>query len=148
MSLLFLKPLKFAKETMSTAADFPDLSGKQVLIVDDNDDSLELIAFILEECQVKIIKAKSVADALECLERSRPNLLISDISMPGEDGYVLIAKVKQFTAAQGWHLPVIALSSYATAEEQQRMRVAGFQMRLTKPIDPNDLIAAVMDMLG
>lgn len=133
---------------MSTAADFPDLSGKQVLIVDDNDDSLELIAFILEECRVKIIKAKSVAAALECLERSRPNLLISDISMPREDGYVLIEKVKQLTAAQGWHLPVIALTAFATDEEQQRLLVAGFQIRLTKPIDPNDLVAVVMDVIN
>ena len=129
---------------MSLAADFLDLNGKQVLIVDDNDDSLELMAFILEECQVGVIKARSVAEALDYLDRSRPNLLISDISMPGEDGYVLIQKVKQLTAQQGWELPVIALTAFVTEEEKTRLLAAGFQMHLAKPIAPDDLIAAVI----
>lgn len=133
---------------MSLTADFPNLSGSQVLIVDDNDDSLELLTFILEECQVEIIKAKSVAEAMDCLARSRPNLLISDVSMPGEDGYVLIEKVKQLTTAQGWQLPVIALTAFATEAEQQRLLAAGFQMHLVKPIDPNEVIAVVMEVMG
>lgn len=132
---------------MSPAADFPDLSGKRVLIVDDNDDSLELMAFILEACQVEVIKARSVAEALVCLGRSHPNLLISDISMPEEDGYVLIEKVKQLTAEQGWQLPIIALTAFVTEEEHKRLLAAGFQMRLAKPIDPDDLIVAVMDIV-
>lgn len=144
----FPKPLEFAKEIMSPPADFPNLIGKQVLIVDDNDDSLELMAFVLEECQVDVIRASSVAEAMQCLDRSRPDLLISDISMPGEDGYVMIEKVKQLTAAQGWQLPAIALTAFATEEEQRRLLAAGFQLRLAKPIDPNDLVATVARILG
>lgn len=144
----FLKPLKFAQKTMSTAADFSDLSGKQVLIVDDNDDSLELMAFILEEYQVKVTKARSVAEAMQYLGRLRPDLLISDISMPSEDGYVLIEKVKQLMAVSGWQFPAIALTAFVTEEEQKRLLAAGFQLRLTKPIDPSDLIAAVAGVLG
>lgn len=132
---------------MSPAADFPDLSSKQILIVDDNDDALELIAFILEECQIKVIKARSVVEALQYLDRSRPNLLISDISMPREDGYVLIQKVRTLTAEQGWHLPVVALTAFVTKEERLRLLAAGFQMYLSKPIDPNDLIEAVVKMV-
>jgi len=132
---------------MSPAADFPDLSSKRVLVVDDNDDALELMAFILEECQIEVIKTRSVAEALQYLNQSRPNLLISDVSMPEEDGYALIQKVRILTAEQGWDLPVIALTAFVTEEEQQRLRAAGFQMHLSKPIDPNDLIAAVIKMV-
>lgn len=132
---------------MSPAADFPDLSSKQVLIVDDNDDALELMAFILEECQIKVIKARSVVEALQSLDRSRPHLLISDVSMPGEDGYALIQKVRKLTAEQGWYLPVVALTAFVTTEERLRLLAAGFQMHLSKPIDPNDLIAAVVKMV-
>lgn len=138
---------RFVKETMSLAEDFSSLDGKQILIVDDNDDSLELMGFILEECQVDVIKARSVAEALGCLNRSRPNLLISDISMPGEDGYVLMEKVKQLTDKQGWQLPVIALTAFVTEEEKIRLLAAGFQMHLSKPIAPDDLLAAIITIM-
>lgn len=133
---------------MFTAADFPNLSDKQVLIVDDNDDSLELMAFILNECQIKVMKARSVAEAMMCLKQSRPDLLITDISMPEEDGYVLIEKVKQLTAEQGWQLPAIALTAFAATDEQRRLLQAGFQVRLTKPVDPDRLLVAVQKMIA
>jgi CheY-like chemotaxis protein len=127
--------------------DFPNLSGLQVLVVDDNEDSLELIEFILEQSQAQVIKARSAAEAFQLLLKLRPSLLISDVNMPEEDGYSLIRRVIQLTEEQGWQLPSIALTAFTGEEERSQILAAGFQTYLSKPLDINALLAAIVALV-
>jgi CheY-like chemotaxis protein len=128
--------------------DFPDLSGLQVLVVDDNEDSLELITFILDQCQAQVLKARSASEAFQQLSQVRPALLISDVNMPEEDGYSLIRRVKQLTDAQGWQLPSIALTAFTGEEERSQILAAGFETYLSKPLDINNLLATINSLIG
>jgi CheY-like chemotaxis protein len=128
--------------------DFPDLSGLRVLVVDDNEDSLELISFILEQCQAQVTKARSATEAFQQLSQLRPALLISDVNMPEEDGYSLIRRVKQLTDAEGWQLPSIALTAFTGEEERSQILAAGFQTYLSKPLDINELLEAIELLLS
>lgn len=127
--------------------DFPDLEGLQVLVVDDNEDSLELMTFILEQCQAEVIQARSASEAFQQLSQIRPALLISDVNMPGEDGYSLIRRVKQLTAAEGWQLPSIALTAFTGEEERSQILAAGFETYLSKPLDIQELMVAIRALL-
>lgn len=127
--------------------DFPNLSGLQVLVVDDNEDSLELIEFILEQSQAQVIKARSAAEAFQLISQLRPSLLISDVNMPEEDGYSLIRRVIQLTEEQGWQLPSIALTAFTGEEERSQILAAGFQTYLSKPLDINALLAAIVALV-
>jgi len=134
------------EETSPTLQDFPDLSPLKVLLCDDDVDSLELLAFVLEQCQAHVMKAESAAKAFRLIQESRPDVLISDIGMPEENGYMLMRKVRDFTAKKGWNLPAIALTAFAREEEKEQALAAGFQLHLPKPIDPSDLIAALLSL--
>jgi CheY-like chemotaxis protein len=128
--------------------DFPDLAGLQVLVVDDNEDSLELMTFILEQCQAQVIQARSASEAFQQLSQIRPALLISDVNMPEEDGYSLIRRVKQLTEAEGWQLPSIALTAFTGEEERSQILAAGFETYLSKPLDINELMVAIHALLN
>jgi CheY-like chemotaxis protein len=128
--------------------DFPDLAGLQVLVVDDNEDSLELMTFILEQCQAQVIQARSASEAFQQLSQIRPALLISDVNMPEEDGYSLIRRVKQLTQAEGWQLPSIALTAFTGEEERSQILAAGFETYLAKPLDINELMVAIHALLN
>ncbi len=87
-------------------------------------------------------------EALEALEKSKPEVLISDIGMPEEDGYALIRKVRALSAARGGKVPAIALTAYARTEDRVCALVAGFQVHLPKPIEPVELVAVVASLVG
>jgi signal transduction histidine kinase/DNA-binding response OmpR family regulator len=129
-----------------TSKEFPNLSEWRILVCDDDADSLELVAFILEQCQVQVIKATSAAEAFQLLSENCPDILISDIGMPEEDGYSLIRRVKTLVAENGWNLAAIALTAFAREEERDQALAAGFQQHLPKPIEPSDLINALLSL--
>jgi signal transduction histidine kinase len=119
------------------------LSGLQVLVVDDDTDTRELIAIVLEESGANVKAIASVGEALEVLRSWQPDLLVSDIGMPEEDGYALIRKVRILEEKTGKQIPALALTAYAREEDKNRALKAGFQMYLSKPVEPDDLVATV-----
>jgi CheY-like chemotaxis protein len=124
------------------------LDGVRVLLVEDNPDTLEMLKFIFSERGAEVITAASVNEALEALERWRPDALVSDIAMPDRDGYDLIREVRSREPEQGGLIPAVAVTAYTRAEDRVRALAAGFQMHVAKPIDPDELIAVVASLTG
>ena len=123
------------------------LDGIRVLLVEDQWDSRELMAEILRSAGCVVEGAGSVAEALELLADARPDVLVSDIGMPGEDGYSLLRRLRQGDPRYS-RIPAIAVSAYAREEDRIRALSAGFQMHLVKPFDPAELLAAVGRVAG
>jgi PAS domain S-box-containing protein len=119
------------------------LSGLHVLIVDDDRDTLELLSAALTQRRARVTTASSAAEALRALKFFRPDVLISDIAMPGEDGYQLIQKVIALDMAP--RIPAIAITAYAKQEDKERALAAGFQRYLAKPVELGELISAVAE---
>ena len=120
------------------------LDGLRVMLVDDEADTRELMGAVLEQCGAVVKSCGSAAEALDALEAWGPDLLVSDIGMPQEDGYSLIGKVRQLRKAE--RLPAVALTAYATNEDRARALSAGFQRHLVKPVEPDKLIAALVNI--
>jgi CheY-like chemotaxis protein/two-component sensor histidine kinase len=117
------------------------LLGLTVLLVDDEEDSREVVAGILSHYGAVVLPAACVADALAALRRERIDVLVTDIAMPGEDGYDLIHRLRKLKV--GTELPAAALTAFASEDDRKRALEAGFQVHLSKPIDPNVLIDTV-----
>ena len=120
------------------------LDGIRVLLVDDDKDIGEVLQFVLESQGAVVAFANSVAEALTAIERSLPNVLLSDIAMPGDTGYDLMRKIVARRGAEA--PPAAAISAYAGGRELREALASGFQMLLTKPIEPAALIAAVKEL--
>lgn len=119
------------------------LDGVRVLVVDDEPDTLETIETILAQCGAEVRTASSAASALETLQQWTPHLIVSDIGMPGDDGYALIQRVRALAPDAGGQVPAIALTAYARVEDRLRVLAAGFQMHVPKPIEPAELVAVI-----
>jgi CheY-like chemotaxis protein len=117
-----------------------------VLIVDDEPDARELIKVILEQAQASVITAGSTVQALELLESNKPDVLVSDIGMPEEDGYQFIRLVRALPPAQGGKIPAVALTAYARQEDRKLALLSGYQMHITKPVEPSELIAVISSL--
>ncbi|MDT5269306.1 MAG: hypothetical protein QOH49_1492 [Acidobacteriota bacterium] len=126
----------------------PSLPGLRVLVVDDEADTLDMLRAVLEHCQIEVITAGSAAEALEALVQSRPDVLISDLGMPGEDGFALIAKVRKLPAESGGQIPAAALTAYVRSEDRVKVLRAGFQLHVPKPIEPAELVTVVANLAG
>jgi signal transduction histidine kinase/ActR/RegA family two-component response regulator len=124
-----------------------DLSGVAVLVAEDNDDARKLLTTIFERCGATVEAAESVPAALERLSRFRPDIIVSDIEMPGEDGYSLITKVRAQETTNG-RIPAIALTAYTRSPDRVRALASGFQMHMGKPVEPAELVAAVKSLLS
>jgi len=122
------------------------LDGIKVLVVDDEPDARELVKLVLEACNAQVITAASAQDALEALQHEQLHILVSDIGMPQEDGYQLIRQVRKLSPDRGGKIPAVALTAYARAEDRKRALLAGYQMHVTKPIEPSELIAVVSSL--
>jgi CheY-like chemotaxis protein len=114
-----------------------------ILIVDDDDDARELIGDALVEMGAHVERAESAAVGLLKLQAGPPNVLISDIGMPGEDGYSFIRRVRALAPEHGGETPAIALTAYARPEDIRKTEEAGFQLHVVKPVRLDDLIDAV-----
>ncbi|MGF2036592.1 MAG: PAS domain S-box protein [Nostoc sp. CmiVER01] len=123
-----------------------DLSGIHILVVDDETDSREFIAFVLEQHGAIVTAVASGADALQAFTQSIPKLIISDIGMPEMDGYMLIRQIRALPPQQGGKIPAIALTAYAGELDQLQAIAAGFQRHVAKPIDPEVLVAIAVEM--
>ncbi len=125
-----------------------DLRGIKVLVVDDEPDARDLIGQLLEECNAEVSTAESVSEALAMMPRVRPDLLVSDIGMPEHDGYQLIRDIRRLPPEFGGRTPAIALTAFARSEDRTRAMLAGYQIHVSKPIEPHELVAAVASLTG
>ena len=119
------------------------LRGVRALIVEDQLDARELLSVLLRQYGAEVLTAGSASDALSRIQSEKPDVLISDIGMPGEDGYWLIKQVRSLKTEQGGDVPAVALTAYASEADRKRALGAGFQAHVSKPIEPTALISAV-----
>ncbi len=126
--------------------DAPDLTGIRVLIVEDDDDARALVAKVLEGQGALVEAVSSAREALDVLAKERIDVLLSDIEMPGTDGYQLIRELRLRPSQQGGSVPAAALTAYARTEDRLRALRAGFQMHLPKPVQPAELITVVASL--
>ncbi|HEX6622086.1 MAG TPA: response regulator, partial [Pyrinomonadaceae bacterium] len=116
--------------------------------VDDERDTLELVRVILERAGAVVTTATDAAAALDALRRTRPDVLLTDIGMPVEDGYHLLRRVRALGADEGGQTPAIALTAYAGDADRSRTLAAGFQLHLPKPVDAAQLVAVIANLAG
>jgi PAS domain S-box-containing protein len=126
----------------------PELAGLHVLVVDDEADARELVQSVLETCKARVTLAGSAAEALRKLQDERPQVLVSDIGMPEEDGYSLIRKVRSLPVERGGAVPAVALTAYAHLSDRTRALMEGFNNHVSKPAEPQELIAVVAAVAG
>ncbi|BAZ69494.1 MAG: response regulator [Pelatocladus maniniholoensis HA4357-MV3] len=129
-----------------TSSSLP-LAKLKILVVDDDEDSCFYISTVLEADGASVTTVASAAKALEVLPQLLPDVLICDIGMPDEDGYTLIGKIRELKAEKGGNVPAIALTAYADSEDRILALEAGFQIHIAKPVDPDNLVAAVANVL-
>jgi signal transduction histidine kinase/DNA-binding response OmpR family regulator len=124
------------------------LNGLKILVVDDDADTRDLVCTILTRCGSEVKCSESAAEAILAFEEWSPDLLVSDIGMPQEDGYGLISRLRQLKSARAKQIPALALTAYATDEDRSKAISAGFQMHLSKPIEPESLVSSIAAALG
>ncbi len=133
---------------INTSENSPSLDGLRVLLVDDDPDTRFFLSTALTQWGAKAIEASSVNEAMKALAKWKPDVLISDIGMPEEDGYSLIRKVRSLSAEQGGLIPAAALTAYARTEDRTRSLLEGFQIHVSKPVEPNELAAVIATLAG
>ncbi len=122
------------------------LEGLRIVIVDDDADARDLLSTVLTQRNAQVFAADCAAEAFELLRRERPDVLISDIAMPEEDGYMLIGRVRALSADDGGRTPAVAVTAYAGRADRKRALEAGFDGHFAKPIDIDSLIDALLDI--
>ncbi|MDZ7962150.1 MAG: ATP-binding protein [Aulosira sp. DedQUE10] len=132
-----------SEDSYPLSVPYAPLEGIRVLVVDDDVDTREFLAFLLEQHGAVVTSAASANEALTAIAQSKPDLLLSDLGMPEVDGYALIRKLRAMQAYQGKEIPAIALTAYAAETTQQQVFAAGFQLHIAKPADPSKLVAAI-----
>ncbi len=136
------------QQIVSQPDDSPDLNGLKVLLVDDERDTRELIAFILEQSGAVVIQTASAMEALRIMPQFRPNLLLSDIGMPEVDGYMLMRQIRAMSPELGGKIPAIAITAYAGEVDYQQAIAAGFGQHITKPVEPAKLLRAIANLFS
>jgi PAS domain S-box-containing protein len=126
-----------------TSDEMVDLTGIKVLLVDDEPDARELLTEVLEQCGAVVVATHSADEAVRLIPRERPAVLLSDIGLPGEDGYKLISRVRALSPEDGGNLPAAAITAYARSDDARKALDAGYQRHAPKPIQPTTLAALV-----
>jgi CheY-like chemotaxis protein len=121
--------------------------GLVILVVEDDDDARELMQAVLEQRGASVVAAESVSLALELFESVSPDVVVSDIAMPDEDGFALIGRLRALTPERGGTTPVVAVSAYAGSADRARALAAGFDEYLHKPVDFDELTATISSLL-
>ena len=124
------------------------LRGVHVLLVEDDDDSRALLQTILQYCGALVTAVDSARAAVSTLERVRPDLVLSDLSMPNEDGYWLIRQIRALPPERGGTMPVVAITALGHPHGVDRTLAAGFQAHLRKPVDPWELARTIAALAG
>jgi CheY-like chemotaxis protein len=122
------------------------LKHLRILVVEDDPDTQELLTTVLQQHGAEVVAVGSAASALAEIECVQPNVIISDIAMAGENGYELIRRIRSLPAEAGGHIPAVALTAYAGVADRRRALLAGFQTHLSKPIEPDDLLAVILSL--
>jgi PAS domain S-box-containing protein len=137
------------KKTLS-ASGKPNLDGLRILVVDDEADARDLLAIRLQQYGAEVITASSVDAAMDVLSQdgTRPDLIVSDIAMPGEDGYSLMRRVRALNPEQGGRIPAIAVTAYSRTKDRVQALAAGFQMHVPKPVNASELAHAITSIIG
>jgi CheY-like chemotaxis protein len=125
----------------------PSLAGLRVLVVDDEPDARELLRALLGMYGIEVHVAASAAEALDGMEQFKPDVLVSDIGMPGEDGYGLIRRIRE-SRGRTATTPAVALTAYARREDRLRALGAGFDMHMPKPVEPGELLVVLASLGG
>ena len=127
----------------------PRLDGVRVLVVDDDSDTRQMLKAVLSECQAEVITAASAAEAIKEIEQRKPDVLVSDLGMPEQDGYELIREVREMESADHTaRIPALALTAYAKAEDRVRALAGGYQVHLAKPVEPAEFVLVVANLAG
>lgn len=140
--------LSSADEEAASIECSPVLENVRVLIVDDEADARVVLTTIIERCGAEVMAVDSAAEAVKALASFKPDVLMSDIGIPGEDGYSLIRKVRALSPEQGGKIPAVALTAYAREEDRMRALLAGYQVHVAKPVNPAELIAVLTGLAG
>ena len=142
-----LAPLRTAARFTSGAAigvdRLPALTGVRVLVVDDDADARDLVTAVLGQSGAEVVTASSTVEALDVLARARPHVLVSDLSMPGDDGYALLQRVRALGLDHDGWVPAVALTAFARAEDRARALAAGYAVHVSKPVEPDELVEVV-----
>jgi signal transduction histidine kinase/CHASE1-domain containing sensor protein/ActR/RegA family two-component response regulator len=123
------------------------LDGLKIILVEDENDARELIATVLEEAGADVIPVANVAQALDTFQHNKPDILVSDIGMPQEDGYMLIRKVRALSSEQGGKTPALALTAFAGEEGKNQAINAGFQEHIAKPVEATELVKRIANLV-
>jgi CheY-like chemotaxis protein/nitrogen-specific signal transduction histidine kinase len=135
--------------TISSGVPFdnlPTLEGVRVLVVDDEADTRDFITTVLAECGAEVKAVESAAKVLEAIPQWQPDILVSDIGMPEEDGYSLLCKVRALESKRERQIPAVALTAYARVEDRIQALSAGFGQHVTKPVEPAELVAVIANL--
>ena len=138
--------LNHASEGMADLSD--EIAGIRVLVIDDEPDARALVTRLLEDRKAVVTSTGSVDEAVTLIGTGNYDVLVSDIGMPGEDGYSLIRRVRQLGKGRGGDIPAIALTAYARAEDRVKAVAAGFLMHVAKPVEPLELVTMVAGAAG
>jgi CheY-like chemotaxis protein len=124
------------------------LAGRRVLVLDDEEDMRDLIAMILEHAGAIVTRVSDVNAAVRAIAAEPPDVAVSDLAMPMEDGYSFVRRVRSLKDAAARRLPLVAMTAHARAEDRHRVLDAGFDRHVAKPIEPAELVAALADLLA
>ena len=123
----------------------------RALVVDDEDDARELLKSALTQYGADVVAASSAAEAYTLITatppQERPDVMVTDIGMPGEDGYSLMRRVREWERERGAYIPAVALTAYGRVEDRMRALRAGFQMHVAKPVDPAELVLVIKSLI-
>ncbi len=140
--------LEAGAESRAVVADTTRLEGMVLLVVDDEEDALQLVTRVLTAHGASVHAVASAKAALEALRTLKPDVIVSDVGMPDEDGYTLIRKIRALPPAAGGRTTAVALTAYARREDAQRAFAAGYQLHIAKPIEPAELASVVANLGG
>jgi len=129
-----------------TKPEMPRLDGIRILIVDDDDEAGKLVALVLNQLGAEAREVMSVADAVKELRRFEADIVVSDIAMPGEDGYALMRKLREIEPQLGRQIPTMALTAYGRPQDRTRILASGFQKYIQKPVEPVELARAIAEL--
>jgi len=134
-------------ETVREIGDL-NLAGIKILVLEDEADARELIKRVLVQRQAEVFTASGAVEALQSLKSNRPDVMVCDIGMPDVDGFQFIRQVRKLSASEGGKTPAVALTAFARSEDRTRALMAGYQIHISKPIEPQELIATVASLAG
>jgi CheY-like chemotaxis protein len=141
-----VQPVKQAGKRTVGSKEYPNLQGVHVLIVEDEHDARVVLSASLQHCGARVTGAGTAAEAFDLIRRESPDVLVSDIAMPGEDGFSLIRRIRDLEADEGGEIPAAALTGRAGPEDRTQALKSGFQMYILKPVEPAELAAAVYNL--